>query len=217
MSIINMLRDYDIRSKITKYGGVVFRSKEEARWAVFFDSLGVKYEYEPFYSEVETGCISVNYLPDFYLPKQEMFIEVKPGKPFGIENIKAAAWCKDVSEIVVLFNLNPPTDKLENGWLFFYPNISKVTMIMKSYWWGECPKCGHVDIAEYASITSCECFDANYYNELYEKEEISGKNFRQRFSRSKRLMKAYSTAKNYKFLFKKNIISPKIKYQSSLF
>lgn len=31
----------------TVYNGYRFRSRLEARWAVFFDSLGVKYEYEP--------------------------------------------------------------------------------------------------------------------------------------------------------------------------
>lgn len=31
----------------TIYNGYRFRSRLEARWAVFLDSLGVKYEYEP--------------------------------------------------------------------------------------------------------------------------------------------------------------------------
>ena len=30
----------------TVYNGYRFRSRLEARWAVFFDALGVKYEYE---------------------------------------------------------------------------------------------------------------------------------------------------------------------------
>ncbi len=212
-----MERNYEIKSKTTRYGGIVFRSRIEARWAVFFDFLGIEYEYEPFYAEVETGYVSVNYLPDFYLSKQDIFIEVKPTKPFGIENIKAAAWCKDIGSIIVLFNLSPPTDKLENGWLFFYPNISKVPMIMKSYWWGECPRCGHVDIGEYAYVTSCGCFSADYYNELYENEEISGNQIGPSLSRSKRLMSAYSIAKNHKFSSKNDERVKAITYQKSLF
>jgi hypothetical protein len=30
----------------TKYNGILYRSRTEARWAVFFDSLGIKYLYE---------------------------------------------------------------------------------------------------------------------------------------------------------------------------
>ena len=31
----------------TKYGGCYFRSRLEARWAVFFDHLGIEWLYEP--------------------------------------------------------------------------------------------------------------------------------------------------------------------------
>jgi len=57
----------------TIYNGYRFRSRLEARWAVFFDALGVPYEYEP-----EGLCINgINYLPDFYLPDCKQFFEVK--------------------------------------------------------------------------------------------------------------------------------------------
>ena len=46
----------------TRYKGYRFRSRLEARWAVFFDSLGLKWEYEPEGFELEGG---VRYLPDF--------------------------------------------------------------------------------------------------------------------------------------------------------
>lgn len=36
-----------IKAKETEYNGYRFRSRLEARWAVFFDVLGIKYEYEP--------------------------------------------------------------------------------------------------------------------------------------------------------------------------
>lgn len=31
----------------TEYKGYRFRSRPEARWAVFFDACGVKWDYEP--------------------------------------------------------------------------------------------------------------------------------------------------------------------------
>ena len=46
----------------TIYNGYRFRSRLEARWAVFFDTLGIEYEYEPEGFELGDG---VRYLPDF--------------------------------------------------------------------------------------------------------------------------------------------------------
>lgn len=46
----------------TYYNGYKFRSRLEARWAVFFDALGVKYEYEPDGFKLPSGKC---YLPDF--------------------------------------------------------------------------------------------------------------------------------------------------------
>lgn len=46
----------------TYYNGYRFRSRLEARWAVFFDALGVKYEYEPEGFDLGDGDY---YLPDF--------------------------------------------------------------------------------------------------------------------------------------------------------
>ncbi|MDP9367891.1 MAG: hypothetical protein M3Q03_06390 [Chloroflexota bacterium] len=57
----------------TRYKGITFRSRTEARWAYFFDELGVPWDYEPEqYTDGKTA-----YLPDFYLPDQDCFWEVK--------------------------------------------------------------------------------------------------------------------------------------------
>jgi hypothetical protein len=45
----------------TRYKGYHFRSRLEARWAVFFDSLDLKWEYEPEGFVLPSGL----YLPDF--------------------------------------------------------------------------------------------------------------------------------------------------------
>lgn len=55
----------------TRYGGITFRSKNEARWAAFFDRLGWRWEYEI----VEAD----GYLPDFVLlGPAPVVVEVKP-------------------------------------------------------------------------------------------------------------------------------------------
>lgn len=48
----------------TTYRGYRFRSRTEARWAVFFDTLGLKFEYEKEGFKLRSGW----YLPDFWLP-----------------------------------------------------------------------------------------------------------------------------------------------------
>lgn len=72
----------------TKYKGYHFRSRLEARWAVFFDALGLKWEYEPEGFDLGGG---VRYLPDFWLPDLDMWVEVKAGQPTITEAQKAKA------------------------------------------------------------------------------------------------------------------------------
>jgi hypothetical protein len=73
----------------TQYKGYRFRSRLEARWAVFFDALGIRWEYEP--EGFDLGFCY--YLPDFllYPPEglarvfpeyyQNTWIEIKPVEP----------------------------------------------------------------------------------------------------------------------------------------
>jgi len=66
-----------IKAIETRYKGYLFRSRLEARWAVFFDTLGIKWEYEQEGFELSGGT---RYLPDFYLPTFAggIYAEVKP-------------------------------------------------------------------------------------------------------------------------------------------
>lgn len=58
----------------TLYKGYRFRSRLEARWAVFFDALGVAWDFEPQGFDLgEEGL----YLPDFWLSTVSMWAEVK--------------------------------------------------------------------------------------------------------------------------------------------
>lgn len=64
----------------TTYRGVRFRSRLEARWAVFFHTLGIPWEYEPERFRQSDGQV---YIPDFRLDGK-VFVEVKPlGGDFG--------------------------------------------------------------------------------------------------------------------------------------
>ncbi len=57
----------------TVYKGWRFRSRLEARWAVFFDAMGIEYQYEP--QGFQKG--DFRYLPDFFLPNHGTWVEVK--------------------------------------------------------------------------------------------------------------------------------------------
>lgn len=60
----------------TPYRGHLFRSRLEARWAVFFDQAKIEWEYE--IEGFTVGAYeSRYYLPDFYLPKTKTWVEVK--------------------------------------------------------------------------------------------------------------------------------------------
>lgn len=59
----------------TRYAGCRFRSRLEARWAVFFDALGIGWEYEP--QGYLVGRKRRPYLPDFWLPSERIWVEVK--------------------------------------------------------------------------------------------------------------------------------------------
>jgi hypothetical protein len=76
-----------VRAIETFYAGCRFRSRLEARWAVFFDTLGVEWQYEPEgyvvqdYERELPGIWPTPrrrlYLPDFYLPAEDVHVEVK--------------------------------------------------------------------------------------------------------------------------------------------
>jgi len=82
----------------TKYQGFRFRSRTEARWAVFFDTLGIEWDYEKEGYELPSGW----YLPDFWLPQFKCFFEVKGTWPTEQE-IRKAIELSDGLETPVLF------------------------------------------------------------------------------------------------------------------
>ncbi|NIQ88779.1 MAG: hypothetical protein GWN93_06725 [Deltaproteobacteria bacterium] len=77
-----------IKAIETVYNGYRFRSRLEARWAVFFDAMGFEYQYEPEGFEFDNG---LKYLPDFWLPRVEMYGEVKPTPLTGTDREKVAS------------------------------------------------------------------------------------------------------------------------------
>jgi len=84
----------------TSYKGYRFRSRQEARWAVFFDSVGVPWEYEKEGYALSAGY----YLPDFWLPTLDCFFEVKGASPTELEIAKSVELSESSRKLVALAN-----------------------------------------------------------------------------------------------------------------
>lgn len=80
-----------IRPVETIYNGYRFRSRIEARWAVFFDAIGCAYEYEPEGFDLGDGYY---YLPDFYLPEHDVWVEIKGKQLTEEERQKIERFCQ---------------------------------------------------------------------------------------------------------------------------
>lgn len=133
----------------TQYKGYRFRSRLEARWAVFFDALGVRWEYEKEGFDLgEAGY----YLPDFWLPELGVWIEIKGQKPTAEEEAKAHALAQGTGHHVILFpcglpevqseyEVSCPSDDCDGAYLFDcgegWDNY---------YRWCICPDCGKAGI-----------------------------------------------------------------------
>jgi len=96
-----------IRAIETTYNGYHFRSRLEARWAVFFDALGIEFWYEPEGYEFD----GVRYLPDFYLPQVGMLAEVKPERLTASERRKAEGLCMHLNKHIIML-VGPPDFKV---------------------------------------------------------------------------------------------------------
>ena len=144
-----------IRAIETQYKGYRFRSRLEARWAVFFDAMGIKWEYEK--EGFDLGAQGY-YLPDFWLPdfftpniwgiegleSTGAFFEVKPTKPSGLEIAKGNAIWSMVKR--PLFFL---VDAPDNTVPLWFPS-EKETKGM----FGKCIGCGTYQLA---TSKGCRC------------------------------------------------------------
>lgn len=83
----------------TEYNGVKFRSRLEARIAMFMDRVEMPWSYERITLRLPSGN---TYTPDFFLPRQNLLVEVKPAFPHVEEMQKCEAVARDVGMRVVL-------------------------------------------------------------------------------------------------------------------
>ena len=135
------MADKTIKAIQTEYNGFKFRSRLEARWAVFFDSAKIKYDYEPEGYECADGK---RYLPDFYLPDFDAYVEVKRDTKDGIAEIiekcdKAITWGGEIKKIIIFSDI--PQGKSVDGGMWHFPCI---------YWNDDAPRWGWWFFCDYS-------------------------------------------------------------------
>lgn len=82
----------------TIYHGCRFRSRLEARWAVFFDALNMPWEYEKEGFDLD----GTRYLPDFWLPFLHLWVEVKGQEPDDNDWLKIVRLARHTNQKVLV-------------------------------------------------------------------------------------------------------------------
>jgi hypothetical protein len=146
----------------TRFNGHHFRSRLEARWAVFYSELGLSYEYEP--QGYDLGPDVGPYLPDFYIPKQSGFrggyIEIKPGEPTHDERRKCEALAEGLGADVYLFHRSI---EIPDYWTS--PEANPAILFLGTggwdddHYWCACFRCSAVGIEYqgYSERLACGC------------------------------------------------------------
>jgi len=156
----------------TTFAGYKFRSRLEARWAVFLSRLNVEYDYE--IEGFDLGAVRVPgsaigllgkdawYLPDFWLPTQRTWLEIKPVQPDASERERAARLAVASRYPVVIVVGAPwivaerPTgyDGNDSGYICFPDGITDDFYLLTV-----CPYCGTVAwcFSGWAGRLPCSC------------------------------------------------------------
>lgn len=138
----------EIKPIETKYKGYRFRSRLEARWAVFFDAIGAKWEYEPEGYLLKDGTM---YLPDFLVhgvrgrgcnEKGDIYVEVK-----GVLTQDDLNKVELFPFPIIIFGRIPDAKRQEGRWNFDYwkddnEYFYNLEFSEGDYYWTE-PKAGN--------------------------------------------------------------------------
>lgn len=139
-----------MKSIPTNFNGTVYRSRLEARWALFFEEIGVIALYEPW-------DIGHGYIPDFFLHNlfynQLLIAEIKPISP----NDGYIKYLKKVrtpgkSDFLVFVG-NPSFEQAEG--IHIYGET--VNYVSKGFRLVTCKNCGYYAVSGCETFTLCSC------------------------------------------------------------
>jgi len=139
-----------IKAIETQYRGHKFRSRLEARCAVFFDALGIEWDYER--EGYDLGSEGF-YLPDFIL-YDSMWMEIKGLHPTDdeIEKIRRLAKETDKNAFIQYGNIKAFREdkivELVGVWVL----KDGETIAIDNCMWCVCPSCGALQIAPLGTV-----------------------------------------------------------------
>jgi hypothetical protein len=180
------LEDTMIKAIETQYKGHRFRSRLEARWALFFDAMGLHWEYE--LEGFDLGD-SGYYLPDFFIPDWSAFLEIKPQKywEFG-----GSDYIDALIKVVYMNEQGSPTWTIfGNPWpseyTIYKPQVNP-DEIMQGIVLADCRRCNGIsylitDNLGWGEIGTHSCGD-------HDREPLLD---------GKRIMKAYTHSRQFRF------------------
>lgn len=148
-----------IKAIETRYNGYRFRSRLEARWAVFMDTLGVRYEYEV----QGFNMNGLAYLPDFYLPDLNSWLEVKGVQITENDESweKAYRLAELMEDSVYVFCGQFPSNPGDLTGMHFSPYTRDLPQEMisppDSVWWFICPLCKLAQLGPNVYDLPCMC------------------------------------------------------------
>lgn len=167
----------EIRAIETQYKRRWYRSRHEARWAVFLDTLGEPFLYEQEGYELPPipmndqaihvdpshfrGEEPVFYVPDFWLPRVKQWVEIKPyNGPYGYDPLdmeKAKRLTFHTGYQTLLLCGTPALTQPGDGW----PAYEGYYVGDCSYVWCECLYCGAVGLQYGGRSERLACCDPN--------------------------------------------------------
>jgi hypothetical protein len=180
-----------MKSIPTTYNGIIFRSRMEARWAVFMNALSVAFDYEPEGYDLN----GVFYLPDFWLPDLNIFMEIKPLVPTEDEMEKARRLVQHTGCDLVFQVGNPRFRDSADG-AGFPMILTQDGGLDISYLWCECPNCDRIGIQfdGRADRIPCRCRKSPHGDKGYNYD-------------SPRLVEAFRVAQGFRFWSPSQLIS----------
>jgi hypothetical protein len=183
-----------IKAIQTRYKDCHFRSRTEARWAVFYDALEIEWFYE-FDGFVLPG--DVQYLPDFWLPKQDCYIEIKGARPTWDEEHRCYQLAQGTGKNVYCFfgDIKNPEDQdyetNDGAHAYLASAVAGTETIEVAcdnfYHWCECSQCGFLGI-EYSGRSERLCCPCNKTDREFNCD-------------TPRLRRAYEIARSARFEF----------------
>ena len=155
-----------IRAIETRFDNIMFRSRIEARWAMVFKQLGIRYIYEQERYEMFYNGVKFVYMPDFNLIDLNCFVEVKGKQPNGRERNVAWVLSKYTDCLVHIVFGQIPYPFIDDWYRYDFDTFTYDATFMRfgqhiptKYALNQCSKCSRIEFVPNGdrALISCGC------------------------------------------------------------